>query len=86
MARKDQATSLLIAGNSPSQIASLMGISIGSVEQYLCTKVGEGTIRRSDILFSIDANTRNTVEDIILRIGRKDSYSVFRTAKREGIP
>lgn len=84
MARKDEAASLLIAGNSPSQIASMMGISIGSVEQYLYTKVGEGAIRRSDILFSIGAETRKTVEDIVFRIGKGDCYSVFRTAKREG--
>ncbi|OLE55673.1 MAG: hypothetical protein AUG51_01680 [Acidobacteria bacterium 13_1_20CM_3_53_8] len=84
MARKDEAASLLIAGNSPSQIASMMGISTGTVEQYLYIKVVEGAIRRSDILFSIDAETRKTMEDIILRSEKKDYHSVFHTAKREG--
>lgn len=84
MGRKEQAADLLKAGNSPSQIASLMNISIGSVEQYLYTKVGEGSIRRSDILFSIDADNRRIVEDVILKIGKRDCYSVYQSAKREG--
>lgn len=83
MARKDQAAALLSAGNSPSRIASLMGITIGSVEQYLYTKVGEGAIRRSDILFSIDASIRNTVENIILKTGKSDCASIIWAAKRE---
>lgn len=61
MARKDQAARHLLAGSSPRQIANTMGISIGSVEQYLYTKVGEGTIKRSDILFSIDSDTRKLI-------------------------
>jgi predicted transcriptional regulator len=84
MSRKDEAAKLLIAGNSPRQIASLMRITIPSVEQYLYTKVGEGAIRRSDILFSIDEGIRNAVENIILKTGKKDCYSVFRAAKRQG--
>lgn len=84
MARKDEAADLLRMGNSPSEIAHLMGISIGSVEQYLYTKVGEGSIRRSDILFSINAVTRNTIEDVIRSTGKKDCYSVFQGAKRQG--
>lgn len=84
MARKDQAAALLKAGNSPGHIASKMGISVSSVEQYLYTKVGEGAIRRSDILFSIDADTREVAEEVIQKIGKDDCYSVFRAAKREG--
>src|SRR5688500_14317680 len=84
MARKDQAASLLTKGNSPGRIASLMGISIGSVEQYLYTNVGEGEIRRSDIHFSFDPGIRNAIENIVQRIGHKDCYSVFRAAKRDG--
>jgi hypothetical protein len=84
MARKDEAASLLVAGNSPSRIASKMGITIGSIEQYLYTKVGEGAIRRSDILFSIDANIRSAIENVILKTGKRDCYSVFRAAKRDG--
>src|SRR5215213_1521424 len=84
MARKDQAAALLKAGNSPSQIASLMGITIGSVAGYLYTKVGEGAIRRSDILFSIDADTREIAEELIQKTGKDDCNLIFRAARREG--
>jgi hypothetical protein len=84
MARKDQAARLLVAGNSPRQIAKIMGITISSVEQYLYTKVGEGTIKRSDILFSIDSETRKLIEDLIQQLGKTDSNSIFGAARRNG--
>jgi hypothetical protein len=52
MARKREAGELLRNGLSPSEIAEHMGISVKSVIQYLCTLVGEGSLRLSDVYFS----------------------------------
>jgi predicted transcriptional regulator len=84
MARKDEAADLLTKGKCPSEIAVVMGITIGSVEHYLYTKVGEGAIRRSDILFSINATFRSVIEDVIRNTGKTDCYSVFSAARRQG--
>lgn len=65
MGRAEQAAELLKEGNSPSKIAQEMKISLASVKQYLYLKVGEGKIRSSDIVFSIDEEVRNKIESII---------------------
>jgi len=63
MARKNEAAELLIRGHSIPQIAREMGITAKSVVQYLCTKVGEGQIQRSDIFFSISPEKRKVIEE-----------------------
>jgi hypothetical protein len=40
-----------------------MGVTVGTVMNYLYNQVGEGNIRRSDILMTIDAETRQAAED-----------------------
>ena len=62
MARKHEAVSVLKRGLSPALIARGMQVSIGTVMGYLYTQVGEGAIRRSDILFAIDSEIRAAVE------------------------
>lgn len=52
MARKHEAEKLLREGSYPSEIARHMGISVKSVIQYLRTRVGEGSLRLSDVYFS----------------------------------
>ena len=61
MARKNEAAELLISGYSIPEIARKMGISPISVKQYLCTVVGEGQLRRSDIFFSISHEKRKVI-------------------------
>ena len=82
MYRKDEAGRHLLAGKSPKQIAKIMDITIGSVEQYLYTKIGEGIIKRSDILFSIHSETRKLIEDLIQQLGKTDCNSIFYGARR----
>ncbi len=65
MARKDQAADLLRQGLPPSQIAQQMHISPAAVMQYLCLKIGEGELRRSDIAFSLPHDARVAIEEII---------------------
>ena len=53
MARKHEAGRYLLDGLTPQEISGRMGVSLGSVRQYLCTLVGEGELLRSDIAFNI---------------------------------
>ena len=65
MAKKDQAADLLLRGLPPSQIAQQMHITPAVVMQYLCLKIGEGELRRSDIAFSLPHDARVAIEEII---------------------
>lgn len=65
MVKKHKAAFFLVLGFSPSTIAEIMGITTSTVVDYLYNQVGEGTIRRSDLLFSVDKQTRTKVEELI---------------------
>jgi predicted transcriptional regulator len=86
MGRADQAAELLKEGNSPGKIAQEMGISLGTVIQYLYLKVGEGKIRRSDIVFSIEEEVRNKIESIISQHQQNPIpyYIIYNMLTKEG--
>lgn len=86
MGRAEQAAELLKEGNSPNKIAQEMKISLTSVKQYLYLKVGEGKIRRSDIVFSIDEEVRNKIESIISQHQQNliPPYRIFHLLTKEG--
>lgn len=69
MYRRHQAAQLLREGLSLGEIPFKLHITIPSVVQYLYTAVGEGIIRRSDILFSIPQEDRQAIEAIIEESG-----------------
>jgi Helix-turn-helix domain len=85
MARKDQAAQLLREGHTPSQIASQMGTSPASVMQYLCLKIGEGELRRSDIAFSLSGEIRNAIEEAIEKTGSTSLGAISRALRKRGI-
>lgn len=62
MARKHDAERLLGSGLYPSQISEQMGISVKSVIQYLRTRVGEGSLRLSDLYFSWPPEKRELLQ------------------------
>jgi len=64
---------MLQEGLSPAQIAERLGISTGSVRQYLWVAVGEGLIRRSDILFSLPKILRQSAELCV----SKGNFSIY---------
>jgi hypothetical protein len=47
-----------------------MGIGLSSVRQYLCTLVGEGILRHSDIAFNIAE--RHLIEEVMRNGGPSD--------------
>ena len=83
--RRKQAANLLLRGLPPSKIAEEMRLPLGVVMNFLYNQVGQGWIRRSDILFSIDANTRRAVEEAIGRIGNDSLSAVARALKQSGV-
>jgi hypothetical protein len=60
-----KAVQLLRQGKSPSQIAREMNVPLGNVMNYLYRLIGEGGLRRSDILFTLDRRARQEIEKII---------------------
>ncbi|MBA7684048.1 hypothetical protein ES703_92437 [subsurface metagenome] len=84
MARKDEAAELLIEGYSIPEIAYKMGISTISVKLYLCTVVGEGKIRRSDIFFSVSSNKRKAIEEIVGNSQKYQTWEIQKILKEKG--
>ena len=65
MPKSEEAVRLLREGLPPSEIAARLNTSAADVMRHLCLKVGEGDLRRSDIVFSIDSRLRHAIEEII---------------------
>jgi hypothetical protein len=85
MLRKDQAAQLLRQGLPPSEIARQMQTSIPAVMQYLCLKIGEGELRRSDIAFSLPHPLRMAIEQSIERTASVNPFAVARDLRKAGI-
>ncbi len=65
MTRRQEAAEWVKKGYSPSQIAKKMGIHVSTVTGYLYNQISEGRIGRSDVVFSLDQNTRRMIEDTV---------------------
>ncbi len=85
MARKEQAADLLRQGLPPSQIAAQMGSTPAAVMQYLCLKIGEGDLRRSDIAFSLPHNVRVAIEEVLEQSPAATAGALTRTLQKKGI-
>lgn len=84
MPRKDVAAELLLQGLPPTAIARQMGTSTAAVMHYLCLKVGEGGLRRSDIAFSLPRETRAAIEQAIEKTGSLSAPTIARELQRSG--
>lgn len=85
MSKRDQACALLRQGNSPSQIASKMGLRTSSVMSYLWSKIGEGELRRSDIAFSLKRQVRRAIEAVVAEIRKPSPSRICRELAKRGI-
>lgn len=70
-------------GAPPSEIARLMKVTHQKVMEHLYRELGEGLIRRSDIVFSINEKTRIAVEEIVNRDPRHWNALAPKYAERE---
>jgi hypothetical protein len=84
MNKRDEALSHLLAGKTPSEIATAMKVTIGTVMPYLYQKVGEGKLCRSEILFSIPAAARRTIEKAIAKHGTRNVGMITRALNKAG--
>ena len=85
MARKDEAMKLLLEGLPPTEIARRMRVSTAAVMTYLCLKIGQGELRRSDIAFSLPRELRAAIEEVIAKSGSLNAATVTRQLKRQGM-
>lgn len=85
MARKEEAVTLLMQGLPPSEIARRMHATTATVMQYLCLKIGEGELRRSDIAFSLPREVRAAIEAAIEKTGSLNASVITREMKRQKI-
>jgi hypothetical protein len=84
MARQDQAAELLRQGLPPSEIARRVGTTPALIMRYLCLKIGEGELRRSDIAFSLPRETRAAIEQAIEKTRSTSMPAILRELKAQG--
>ena len=92
MARYMEACQHVLTGLTPPETARRMGISLGTVRQYLCQGIGEGELRPSDIAFTI--SERRLIESVLnvsaysasrtKEVRRRIVADVFRALSRKG--
>ncbi len=63
MGKREETLALLKQGFPPSEIARKMGVNYKTTLSYLAQLVGEGHLRRSDILFSVPSGRRHNPTD-----------------------
>jgi predicted transcriptional regulator len=85
MLRKDLAADLLRRGLPPSEIARQMHTTTAAVMQYLCLKIGEGDLRRSDVVFSVPQPLRQAIEEILKTNEGISGAVIARELQRRGI-
>lgn len=61
---RDDTLQALYDGQTPGQISRQRGVSLATTLQYLNQMVGEGRLRRSDILFSSPREVRQAIADV----------------------
>lgn len=84
MGRRHEAAEWLKQGYPPSKIAKKMGVTVSTIINYLYNQVGEGNIRRSDIVFTINEEIRDAIETIISKYETTYWYKIHRKVERTG--
>jgi len=80
-----QTTNLLLQGKSPFQIAGELRLPQSAVLEQLYRAVGQGHLRRSDILFSIEPQVRQAIEDAIAAAGSNEPRRLRRALANSGV-
>lgn len=83
--RKQQTLQLAREGLSPSAIADRIGAPFAAVMSHLYGLVGEGALRRSDIVFSFDQDTRDAIERAIDDQGTTDLRVLRKALARQDV-
>lgn len=83
--RKQQILQLACEGLSPSRIADRMNAPFATVMSHLYGLVGEGALRRSDIVFSFDQETRDAIERAIEEYQTTDSRVLRKALTKQSV-
>lgn len=86
LGRKQLTLQLARAGRTPSEIADRLGAPFATVMAHLYGLVGEGALKRSDIVFSFDQDTRDAIERAIETQGTTDSRKLRKVLLKEDVP
>ncbi len=84
--RKQQTLELAQAGKPPSEIADRLGVPFATVMSHLYGLIGEGALKRSDIVFSFDQDTRDAIELAIEERGTADSRLLRKALVKQDVP
>jgi hypothetical protein len=85
MTKKQQALELLKQGLPPTEIARQMRTSPAVTMQYLALNIGEGSLRRSDVAFSIPRELRAAIEAVITEKENTNPSFICRELVRRGV-
>jgi hypothetical protein len=83
---REETLSLFRQGFTPRQISDKRGVSIRTTLPYLDELVGRGVIRRSDIYFSVDSETRRAITTEFQDFGKsiRDFIEALRRRREHG--
>ena len=84
MGKRHEVVEFLKEGYSPGKIAELINRNPNTVINYLYWGVGVGLIRRSDIVFIIDRDSRNFIESIISKNNNRHWRHIYEEAEKCG--
>ena len=76
MGARDDTLALLRAGLSPREISEKRKVTLSTTIGYLNQLVGEGKLRRSDILYSVPRDIRNRIISMIERTPSRSLVSI----------
>jgi hypothetical protein len=82
--RKQLTLQLARQGLAPSEIADRLNAPFAAVMALLYAHIGEGALRRSDIVFSFEQDTRDAIELAIESAGA-DLRALRKTLQKQGI-
>lgn len=83
--KKQMTLELARAGRTPSAIADQLDVPFATVMAHLFGLVGEGSLKRSDIVFSFDQDTRDAIELAIEEQGTADSRKLRKALTRQDV-
>lgn len=85
MGVREETLKMLREGLSPKEVSRARGVNINTTLQYLDQLVGQGQLRRSDILFTVPKEIRQVVTEFSLYIKSKDPQAVARSIQLDGL-
>ena len=81
----DEVEDLIKKGHNLTQISDMRNVSEDITFRTLTELVGSGRLRRSDIYYSVPAETRHNIEEAIQKFGDRDARYIFLYLRRKRI-